>query len=400
MPSPTREVVVLAHPVLDAINEDEILAAVDKDTVVREIVEVAPGKRTFREFKDADWRGLALLQEQIWKERVAPALRQYPQADILYFGLAPVPLAFHLGTLVEGLRNCDAYQRHHRSRRWSFADCAESTVCGPVALATVARSADPAIVSVSTTAEADVDDLLRRLTGVSCQLEVRAEPLGPDNLSREAMHSVVEQFQLALSQVENRCPNAASIHVLAAVPCGVAFLMGAIVTSTRHGTFVLYQYSRDTTPKQIEALQLPLLNMNHAKQAKGAKVSQDARTRLILGIAGLAVIAVGTILFWVRTREAQRECAAGMTFFTTDNLDTCVPNEHASVLTCLANKGVTLERQDKTIRATKQGLDVAQVQVGGTQKERHEIDWSSTPGANEQDVIQACRDLIPKGYGN
>src|SRR5258707_671260 len=91
--SDAADVILVAHPVHADIPEDDMRAAIATTWIVRGVVEVKPARLTFEATRNADWTALARGQAREWREKVVPLLERYPQAMIVYFGLAPIPLA-------------------------------------------------------------------------------------------------------------------------------------------------------------------------------------------------------------------------------------------------------------------------------------------------------------------
>lgn len=285
------DVILLAHPVHADIPEDDMRAVVPETWIVRRTVEVKPARLTFDATRSADWSALAREQTRQWRERVVPELEKYPGATLVYFGLAPIPLALHLGSLTERLRKVAVYQRHHKTHSWAYSGGAEPEVKGPDAPKEPSRSADPAIITISTTAIADVD-AARAVVGVtSVDIDIRTDPMGEDVLvSAEAVQAVAERFQRALELLESNRPSASEVHVFGAIPGGLAFLLGTYIVTTRHARVVTYQYHRTSEPRLIEALRLPV-RADMRRQPTEEEVSaarvlrerwEDSRSRLDL----------------------------------------------------------------------------------------------------------------------
>lgn len=96
-----------------------------------------------------------------------------------------------------------------------------------------------------------MDALLNMLGGTSCELNVTVEHLGEDQLQRAGIEAVAEAFRSCLEWIEGNRADASETHVVAAVPCGVAFALGTQLTATRHTTTVLYQYRASETPPLV-----------------------------------------------------------------------------------------------------------------------------------------------------
>lgn len=254
----SHELIVVTHPIHAEISTQDVDNATPPDCSVRGIVRICPEQFSFREAPGRDFTMLARRQQAQWEAEVQPLLARYPSAKVAYFGLAPVPLAFHLGSLVERLHQVLPFQRHHTTLQWSFADCGDSRVPSSVPAPAKSRATQPAVVSVNVTTNANKDALLELLGGTSCELDVGVEQLGEDRLQMAGIEQVAEEFRKSLEWIEGSRPGVMETHIVSAVPCGVAFAMGTKITATRHTTAVLYQYRASENPPLSEALRVPL----------------------------------------------------------------------------------------------------------------------------------------------
>ncbi|HEX2881639.1 MAG TPA: SAVED domain-containing protein, partial [Polyangiaceae bacterium] len=234
-------------------------ATVPATWTVRGVIEIKPARTSLEDTRAADWVALARAQQQIWNEKVRPLLEKYPSTRIAYFGLAPIPLAVHLGSLLERWSHVSVFLRHHRTKTWEYSGDTGPQVLGPTGPNEMVRATEPAIIALSTTAPADLEAMRSIIGATSAELAIQTQPLGEDVLVTEAsVNAVAEQFHRALELLESNRPGVSEVHLAAAIPVGLAFLCGAQLTSTRHARIVTYQYHRSAEPRLVEALRLPL----------------------------------------------------------------------------------------------------------------------------------------------
>jgi hypothetical protein len=257
--SDLEELIVVTHPVHTEIDEREVRRVVSGACTILACVEIRPQSLTLESTENVDWDALANVQRREWDSKIVPLLAKYPTAKLAYFGLAPIPLAMHLGSLTERLLGLRVFQRHHLTKRWEYTGGVDPEVTPLVGAADLVRSPDPVIVTVSTTAEVDIDEARKYVGATSAEMEVATIPLGEDVLSSEqSVAAVAQTFRRALEKVEQNRPRTEEIHVFAAVPCGLAFLLGSQITSTRDARVVTYQYYRSSEPRYRRALCLPI----------------------------------------------------------------------------------------------------------------------------------------------
>lgn len=287
--SESNEVILLLHTVHDSIDEDVARAVLPGGTLVRACVEVYPERLTLEATLDADWPALAHRQRSVWDEKVKPLLDRYPQAGIAYFGLAPIPLAVHLGTLTERWPAIHVFQRRHDAgRSWQYAGGSEVGVTGADAPTEPSRSSDPAMIAINVTNKVDLEAARAAVGATSAEIEIGTELLGEDVLtSSAALQAVGQRFRRALDLIARNRPAATDVHLFAAVPCGLAFLLGTFVTSTRDPQVVTYQYHRGQEPRLREALRVP------DRHAPSIPITAEQRVR-----------AAGSRAAWEGQREA------------------------------------------------------------------------------------------------
>jgi hypothetical protein len=290
------DVILISHSVHADITEDEMRAAVP-DSTVRAVVDIRPARLSLAETLGVDWVLLARDQARQWERDVTPQQRRYPSARLVYFGLAPIPLAIHLGSLTERWPRVGVFLRHHETRRWGYVDGVVPTVRVAGGPNELVRSAEPAIISISTTSAADIDAARAVVGANSAEIEIRTDPFGEDVLATEdAVTGVAHAFRDALALLEKNRPALAEMHLFGAIPVGLAFLLGTYVTATRHARLVTYQYHRSEDPRHVEALRLPLratvatpLSDDDVAQATALRLVWEAERQKLVNFAATTV---------------------------------------------------------------------------------------------------------------
>lgn len=250
-----REIIIITHPVHERIECAEVAELVSKDWEIFDTIEISPGRFSLGDASVQDFHRLARVQERLWQDRVAPSLAACPNAAIAYFGLAPIPLIFHLGSLIEGLREVVPYHRHHDTKMWSLA-VEHPTRINAVALPKgTSQSEEPVALTVGVTASVDRQAFQDVVGKASAFIEITAVEYGVDNMGQVETDLFCREFSLVLGWLEAKRSRSVETHINAAIPCGLAFALGAQVTRTRNGAFVLYQYAR---PSYKAVLRIPL----------------------------------------------------------------------------------------------------------------------------------------------
>ena len=185
--------------------------------------------------EDYPWAEAGLAQRQQF-EAVVQATREWPAAAMIYLGFAPIPLVFHLGTLLGQTARPHIFQHHHQHRDWSWP----SNVLSPGLLAEIRKpdrvgAPGDVLIRVSgsyTVPPTTTTTILEVAPQVYDVALVRPDP--------DALNSSVDlwalgaQFKQALDAAVRDFPAAGLRHVAASVPVGAALVMGMQVNPTIH----------------------------------------------------------------------------------------------------------------------------------------------------------------------
>ncbi len=116
--------ILLAHTAIEGMGiTDAVMRETLGDTPgdELEIVRIEPCLRAIDDFSDtALWVDLAARQLELFRERLRPLLRAQSDRPIVYFGMTPIPLAIHLGSLIGQGPPVLARLRHHETRTWAW----------------------------------------------------------------------------------------------------------------------------------------------------------------------------------------------------------------------------------------------------------------------------------------
>lgn len=112
--------IIIAHSGLDKkITEQECLNSLtETSTEERFFIDFEISDAKLSELYGLPFEQLALEQQRKFKREIEPILRQHPNATVAYFGLAPIPLAFQLGVLMNNFSKYLVFQFHHEKKVW------------------------------------------------------------------------------------------------------------------------------------------------------------------------------------------------------------------------------------------------------------------------------------------
>ncbi len=94
-----NNLIIIAHYGLEKkITQEECLKALNLESISNPIfIDFEAGNAKLSELYDLSFDNLALYQQRKFNEIVKPILEANPSSEIAYFGLTPIPVAFHFG---------------------------------------------------------------------------------------------------------------------------------------------------------------------------------------------------------------------------------------------------------------------------------------------------------------
>jgi hypothetical protein len=256
-----KTVIIIAHSGLDKkITEEECRAVIQEDgfdTIL--FVDFEISKAKFSEFYDLPFEQLALEQQRKFKSEIEPLLLKNPNAIVAYFGLAPIPLAFQLGVLLNSLTKNLIYLLHHDKKTWY-----RNTEPIPKYIFNIEN------VELPIKTEKGKGDIFIRV-GISSRIEpqhtqeILQNPTNEFDITltsprvdavsnEEDFEKILIQFQNVLSSCSNFLPDRDKIHLFMATSCGLTFALGTKINPNVYPFIQTYQFSKDEIPKYKEAI--------------------------------------------------------------------------------------------------------------------------------------------------
>ncbi|MDC3956340.1 SAVED domain-containing protein [Polyangium jinanense] len=260
MPDPNR-LLVVTQPVLGAIGPEEIKRTLPRSQSAAgwDSAEVAPIRATLGDSYELDWSALQAEQERLFDETLKPQLAG--RKGFAYFGFAPIPLAIHLGYLVENRFEIDLYQLNHSKSKWVNTPDKPSpkrSALKPMQLPEHGSTdKGPIVIRVSTSARISPEETAEIVPRSLFDLDIALVEPHPDALETGGtLAEVVEAFNLGIARLRALFPNRTAIHLFTAVPVGLAFRLGTLINPTMYRGVVTYQYAVKKSPRYQRAIVL------------------------------------------------------------------------------------------------------------------------------------------------
>lgn len=285
----SNKIVIIKHAVHNSISNEEVEAALSEELSQSEriFVEVVPVKVSLDESGDVHWPTAARHQKQQFEQEIKPILDSNPDAIVAYFGLAPIPLAAHLGYLVGPFRKTKVFQRHHESKSWKWPNSGNEDK--GIAL----KSREPkelfempgdVILRVKTSFDIIPEITTELVKEHSREIDIQAKELSKDFFESEAqIERFANDYCNALDSIATFLPKTDTIHLFAAIPVGLAFLIGAKINPNVHPRVQTYQFSKIKNGSYDPALALQNQSNEPEQLTDDEKKTVDELRELLIG---------------------------------------------------------------------------------------------------------------------
>jgi hypothetical protein len=251
-------ILVIAQPTLGIVTDEEIASALSPHKLVVRRVDIAPMQQLGPKLVLPNWPQLADRQTEIVRTIVVPALHTYPTPHIAYFGMAPVALGIHLGSLLSGLVPVSVFQRSHRNGNWRWPDDHRTQDAVRTGLPLTPRQ-DVGSVVLRVSSSVPIEPTLTRevVTAPLAEIDLTLRDPAPDALRSEAdVIEVAAAVQQTLDEISKQLPNATVVHLFAAVPGALALRIGMAINPNIHPPIQTYHFDRNLSPRYRPALLL------------------------------------------------------------------------------------------------------------------------------------------------
>ncbi len=200
----------------------------------------------------------ALERQREALARLDEILREYPECELGYFGLAHVPLMFHLGYEINH-REVQLFGNEYNGGKW--IDLPDKTSTPNISIEGVPEHMIDLVgdmillMSVSYLINTpEPDEIVGRPLA---RIHIRAEKPMPGIVdSKEILDRFTEEFRSALHQIITNLPNVRRVHLFFAGQPTLAFRCGQQINRNTAPEIIVYNYSRRDHPSYRWALNL------------------------------------------------------------------------------------------------------------------------------------------------
>jgi hypothetical protein len=257
-----KKIIAIAHYGLDRkITQAECMAVLGVQQNQNVIfIDFDCGNAKLSELYDLPFENIGLAQQRKFSEILKPVLESNPDAHIAYFGLTPIPVAFHLGYLVGNTHGYTIYQLHHKQNKW----LAESSSpfegykfdIAPLVLPKENQKGKGDVtIRIATSFNIDPQSSYEVIPNPANEFDITLATPHVDSLFTQTnINAVVDAFQEVLNAYANKLTDREQIHLFIASSAGLPFVLGTRINPNIYPFVQTYQFSRDQTPKYREAI--------------------------------------------------------------------------------------------------------------------------------------------------
>lgn len=265
-----KQFLIICHNVLAHTSIEEAKAVLSRDYAqtyhleFKSIMVSSKQGKTIQhqQLQHINWQVEALHQKQIFERYIKTHLDQFPDFEVVYFGMAPIPLAIHLGYLLGSWQRPLIYLRHHMTKEWyqtlKTATPSTSIVHTKGIPKESYQLTEDILIRVQSSYQIDATEVQAAITNnIAKDINIQLDPLLLDTpQSEHDLSPIVHKFSESMTAIANHLKSAGTIHLVASVPVGLAFLLGTCISANVHHEIQTYQYVRHANPKYLAAITL------------------------------------------------------------------------------------------------------------------------------------------------
>ncbi|MBB2687744.1 UNVERIFIED_ORG: hypothetical protein GGD48_004825 [Rhizobium etli] len=175
----------------------------------------------------------------------------------VYGGLAPVPLTFLTGILIDDESSTIVFDWDRHQQKWRPLDMADDQKRFAIdGLDAVAAGSDEVALLVSVSYRVDAEGVRNKFDGVT-QISLSLEDGLPDShWSEDKQRALGQQFLEAVIRLGNL--GIRRIHLFLAAPNSVVFRLGSLYDKRNLPEVIVYQYQREATPPYPWGIVMPV----------------------------------------------------------------------------------------------------------------------------------------------
>ena len=183
--------------------------------------------------------------------QLSEALTTNPDAELGYYGIAHIPLLFHIGCQLQNRRPLHLFEHNRITDRWdllqSGGDYSQIRLAGLPDCVTQKRG--DVVVRISISYPVTLEAIEGIVTNPIASLHLCIDQPKIDVVtSMNQLEQYSVEFRDMLDEIHKKLPNTECVHVFYAGPVALAVNFGRQISKTIHPRIVVYNYSSKDNP--------------------------------------------------------------------------------------------------------------------------------------------------------
>ena len=193
----------------------------------------------------------AAIRQRDITSRLSETLNTYPDAEVGYYGIAHIPLLFHIGCQLQNRKYLHFFDHNRKTDEWDQlqreGDYPEIRLVGLPDV--ISQKCGDVVVRVSisypVTPEA-IEDIVPNPIA-SIQLSIN-HPKIDVVTSMKQIQQYSDVFRGMFDEIHNKLPNTERVHIFYAGPVPLAVYFGRQISKTIHPRIIVYNHSTKANP--------------------------------------------------------------------------------------------------------------------------------------------------------
>ena len=284
--------ILLVYPGIAPISRDEVIGLFTKRYNKEPDKEIFLNENSFirNDLASLNWEKEKIKLELEFNKKINPLLKEN-KCRIGFFGVAPIPLAFYLGFLIDSHHMIDIFEKHHTSKKWFYDQTVQSNLEVEVYGKPKKQNKknNDSSLRISTSQIINLEDIKQLNLNTKENMELKTIPVGYDNISNDVDRKLIlKKFNEIINSLIQMKPNLNVLHLFVAAPTGITFLLGNAINSTMYPRIQIYQYSKKSNTKYINCFDLNCGGQRNDPEVKSQKLS-SAKITVICSIIAIIV---------------------------------------------------------------------------------------------------------------
>ena len=191
--------------------------------------------------------------------QLSEALNTYSDAELGYYGIAHIPLLFHIGCQLQNRKRFHFFDHNRKTNEWDLlqggGDYPEIRLAE--LLDDVSQKCGDVVVRISVSYLVTFEDVEGIVPNPIASLHLRIDQPRRDVVnSEEQLQQYGDTFRDVLDEIHNKLPNTERVHIFYAGPVALAVSFGRLISKTIHPKIIVYNYSSKDNPRYPWGLEI------------------------------------------------------------------------------------------------------------------------------------------------